>query len=145
MCPTARLCSELHLWNCFVSYTVFSYCIRTSLKVDDFRWIVITDQLTTRRSQSFLFKFFCHILQVGALTVMAVGIWTILDKSYLENLMRNTLYMSAAYTLIAVGAITIIISFLGCMGSFAVSLIYYSINICKAVTVYYKGPDRLWV
>merc|ERR1719510_669078 len=31
--------------------------------------------------------------------------------------MRNTLYMSAAYTLIAVGAITIIISFLGCMGS----------------------------
>merc|ERR1719328_438371 len=33
--------------------------------------------------------------------------------------MRNSLYMSAAYTLIAVGAITIIISFLGCMGSFA--------------------------
>jgi len=57
------------------------------------------------------------LILVGALTVMAVGIWTIVDKSYLENLMRNTLYMSAAYTLIAVGAITIIISFLGCMGS----------------------------
>ena len=52
---------------------------------------------------------------------MAVGIWTIVDKSYLENIMRNPLYMSAAYTLTAVGAITIIISFLGCMGSLSVS------------------------
>ena len=59
---------------------------------------------------------------------MAVGIWTIVDKSYLENVMRNSLYMSAAYTLIAVGAITIIISFLGCMGSLAVSLIYINIR-----------------
>jgi len=57
------------------------------------------------------------LILVGALTVMAVGIWTIVDKSYLENIMRNPLYMSAAYTLTAVGAITIIISFLGCMGS----------------------------
>merc|ERR1712020_158847 len=48
--------------------------------------------------------------------------------------MRNSLYMSAAYTLIAVGAITIIISFLGCMGSFAVSLIY--INIREKLYVY---------
>ena len=76
---------------------------------------------------------------------MAVGIWTIVDKSYLENVMRNSLYMSAAYTLIAVGAITIIISFLGCMGSFAVSLIYYSINICKAVPVYYIAREALIV
>ena len=53
--------------------------------------------------------------------------------------------MSAAYTLIAVGAITIIISFLGCMGSFAVSLIYYSINICKAVPVYYIAREALIV
>jgi len=59
------------------------------------------------------------LILVGAFSVMAVGIWTIVDKSYLENVMRNSLYMSAAYTLIAVGAITIIISFLGCMGSFA--------------------------
>ena len=73
---------------------------------------------------------------------MAVGIWTIVDKSYLENVMRNSLYMSAAYTLIAVGAITIIISFLGCMGSLAVSLIY--INIREAVYSYYCfGPDHL--
>jgi len=59
------------------------------------------------------------LILVGAISVMAVGIWTIVDKSYLENVMRNSLYMSAAYTLIAVGAITIIISFLGCMGSLA--------------------------
>lgn len=48
---------------------------------------------------------------------MGVGIWTIVDKSYLEALMRNKLYMSAAYVLISVGAITIILSLIGCLGS----------------------------
>ena len=58
--------------------------------------------------------------QIGAFSVLAVGIWTIVDKSYLEILMRNKLYMSAAYVLIAVGAITIILSVIGCLGSFTV-------------------------
>merc|ERR1711963_398483 len=58
----------------------------------------------------------CLIL-MGALAVMAVGIWTVMDKSYLEVLMRNKLYMSAAYVLLAVGAITIVLSLIGCLGS----------------------------
>merc|ERR1712018_24176 len=57
------------------------------------------------------------LILVGALAAMVVGIWTIVDKSYLEVLMRNQLYMSAAYVLIAVGAITIILSLIGCLGS----------------------------
>jgi len=58
------------------------------------------------------------LILIGAFAVLAVGIWTIVDKSYLEILMRNQLYMSAAYVLIAVGAITIILSLIGCLGSF---------------------------
>merc|ERR1711971_179854 len=58
------------------------------------------------------------LILIGAFSVLAVGIWTIVDKSYLEILMRNKLYMSAAYVLIAVGAITIILSVIGCLGSF---------------------------
>lgn len=58
------------------------------------------------------------LIVIGAFSVLAVGIWTIVDKSYLEILMRNKLYMSAAYVLIAVGAITIILSVIGCLGSF---------------------------
>jgi len=57
------------------------------------------------------------LILIGALAVMAVGIWTIMDKSYLEVLMRNQLYMSAAYVMIAVGAITIVLSLIGCLGS----------------------------
>ena len=60
--------------------------------------------------------------QIGAFSVLAVGIWTIVDKSYLQDLMRNKLYMSAAYVLIAVGAITIILSLIGCLGSLTVSI-----------------------
>ena len=51
---------------------------------------------------------------------MGVGIWTAVDKSYLEILMRNELYMSAAWVLVAVGAITIILSLIGCTGSLTV-------------------------
>jgi len=58
------------------------------------------------------------LILIGAFSVLAVGIWTIVDKSYLQDLMRNKLYMSAAYVLIAVGAITIILSLIGCLGSF---------------------------
>jgi len=58
------------------------------------------------------------LILIGAFSILAVGIWTIVDKSYLQDLMRNKLYMSAAYVLIAVGAITIILSLIGCLGSF---------------------------
>jgi len=54
------------------------------------------------------------LILIGALSVMGVGIWTAVDKSYLEILMRNELYMSAAWVLVAVGAITIILSLIGC-------------------------------
>jgi len=57
------------------------------------------------------------LILVGALAVMGVGIWTVVDKSYIDVLMRNELYMSAAYVLIAVGAITTILSLIGCLGS----------------------------
>jgi len=58
------------------------------------------------------------LILIGAFSILAVGIWTIVDKSYLQDLMRNKLYMSAAYVLIAVGAITIVLSLVGCLGSF---------------------------
>ena len=61
-----------------------------------------------------------NFFQFGALAVLGVGIWTAVDKSYLEILMRNQLYMSAAWVLVAVGAMTIILSLIGCTGSLTV-------------------------
>jgi len=56
-------------------------------------------------------------LQVGGIVVMAIGIWTCVDHSYMEQLMGTNLYMSAAYILIATGVVVILVSFLGCFGA----------------------------
>ena len=68
---------------------------------------------------------------------MVVGIWTIVDKSYLEVLMRNKLYMSAAYVLIAVGAITIILSLIGCLGSLTVSIFGLFLKFAKTTDLWF--------
>lgn len=38
--------------------------------------------------------------QVGGIVVMAVGIWTCVDHSYMEQLLGSNLYISAAIILI---------------------------------------------
>ena len=89
--------------------------------------------------------FLSFYLQIGAFSILAVGIWTIVDKSYLQDLMRNKLYMSAAYVLIAVGAITIILSLIGCLGSFTVRTrlkILISLLFCQTNTVFFLKLDR---
>ena len=48
---------------------------------------------------------------------MAVGIWTVVDHAYMEELLGTNLYTSAAYILIATGIIVILVSFFGCMGA----------------------------
>ena len=66
---------------------------------------------------------------------MGVGIWTAVDKSYLEILMRNELYMSAAWVLVAVGAITIILSLIGCTGSLTVGNIIQIMILKKLLMI----------
>jgi len=60
---------------------------------------------------------FNFLALVGGIVVMAVGIWTIVDHAYMEQLLGTNLYMSAAYILIATGIIVILVSFFGCMGA----------------------------
>lgn len=54
---------------------------------------------------------------VGGIVVMAVGIWTCVDHSYIDQLLGTNLYMSAAIILIATGVVVVLISFLGCFGA----------------------------
>lgn len=56
-------------------------------------------------------------LQVGGLIVVALGIWTIVDKSFANHLLGTNLYAGAAYILLATGILVTFISCLGCMGS----------------------------
>jgi len=60
---------------------------------------------------------FNFLALVGGIVVMAIGIWTCVDHSYMEQLMGTNLYMSAAYILIATGVVVTLVSFLGCFGA----------------------------
>eukprot|EP00095_Tigriopus_kingsejongensis_P005911 maker-scaffold392_size185621-snap-gene-0.18 protein:Tk05911 transcript:maker-scaffold392_size185621-snap-gene-0.18-mRNA-1 annotation:"Tetraspanin-1" len=57
------------------------------------------------------------LIFVGGLVVLAVGIWTLADKAYIERLLRNELFISSAYILIIAGCIIVILSSLGCFGA----------------------------
>lgn len=57
------------------------------------------------------------IRQIGGLTVIAVGVWTVIDKLSLESLLGTNLYMSAAWILIGTGCGVIVIAFFGCLGA----------------------------
>ncbi len=43
------------------------------------------------------------------MVVLAVGAWTLADKSYIEELLRNELFISSAYILIFSGAVILLI------------------------------------
>ena len=55
--------------------------------------------------------------QAGGFLVLGVGIWTVADKSYIEVLLRNELYMTMAYVLIVAGVLVVFVSPVGCLGA----------------------------
>jgi tetraspanin-11 len=55
--------------------------------------------------------------QVGGVTVLGIGIWTLVDKSFMNELLGTNLFLGAVYILIATGAIISLIAFFGCLGA----------------------------
>ena len=49
--------------------------------------------------------------------MFGVGIWTVVDKSYIEVLLRNELYITMAYVLIVAGVLVVFVSLVGCLGA----------------------------
>lgn len=58
---------------------------------------------------------FC--LQLGGVTVFVIGVWTLVDKSFINELLGTNLFMGAVYILIATGALVSLVSFFGCLGA----------------------------
>ena len=56
-------------------------------------------------------------MQMGSIAILVFGIWAAVDRPYLEQVLGESIYMSAAYILIGVGILAFIISFLGCFGA----------------------------
>eukprot|EP00088_Acartia_fossae_P003538 TRINITY_DN11489_c0_g1_i1.p1 TRINITY_DN11489_c0_g1~~TRINITY_DN11489_c0_g1_i1.p1 ORF type:complete len:253 (-),score=35.16 TRINITY_DN11489_c0_g1_i1:594-1352(-) len=53
------------------------------------------------------------LIFMGGLVLLGVGIWTLQDKSFPSDLIRNSLYLNTARVLTAVGVITTLISVFG--------------------------------
>lgn len=54
---------------------------------------------------------------VGSLALLVLGVWTIVDRPYLEQLLGSDMYITSAYILIASGCVIFFVSFLGCFGA----------------------------
>lgn len=57
------------------------------------------------------------IIFIGGVTVLGIGIWTLADKSFIDDLLGSNLFMGAIYILIVTGALIALIAFFGCLGA----------------------------
>lgn len=49
--------------------------------------------------------------------LIAVGIWMVVDRSFMATITGEPLYAVAAYLIIAGGALVFVFSFIGCFGA----------------------------
>lgn len=59
---------------------------------------------------------FC-CLKLGGLVVLAIGLWMLIDRTFINDLIGTNLFQGSIYVLIATGALITFISFFGCMGA----------------------------
>lgn len=83
------------------------------------------------------------IIFVGGVTVLGIGIWTLVDKSFMNELLGTNLFLGAVYILIATGAIISLIAFFGCLGALkeikCMLLTYFMIVFLIFVTMLVGG------
>lgn len=60
----------------------------------------------------------CTLLQLAGGVVMAVGIWTLVEKSDYISLLSSKTYAASAYILVLAGAIVMVTGVLGCCATF---------------------------
>jgi len=58
------------------------------------------------------------IIAVCAVVLLCLGLWTMNDKSFLDELLRNSLYMNTAYIIVISACILIFLSIFGCFAAF---------------------------
>ncbi|RVE71741.1 hypothetical protein OJAV_G00055100 [Oryzias javanicus] len=79
----------------------------------------------------FLFNFFFWL--AGG-TVLAVGVWTLMEKSDYISLLNSNLYSASAYTLIAAGVVVIVSGMIGCCATLkemrSLLIVYLVLLLC---------------
>ena len=54
---------------------------------------------------------------VAGIVLLAIAIWTLKDKAFLEELLRSRLYMDATYIILVVSVVLTILSCFGCFAA----------------------------
>lgn len=57
------------------------------------------------------------IVQVGGAVLFGLGLWTLVDRSYMTELLGTNLFTGATYVLIITSALVCVVSFFGCLGA----------------------------
>ena len=63
-------------------------------------------------------KVFKNSLQICSLILLSLGIWTMTDCPWLDELLRNSLYMNTAYILVTASCCLAVIAAFGCFAAF---------------------------
>lgn len=62
----------------------------------------------------FFSDFFFAQLQIGAFVLLGLGIWTVADRSFMNDLLGTNLLSGTVYVLIGTSAVICVISIFGC-------------------------------
>ncbi|CAO1303130.1 unnamed protein product [Diamesa hyperborea] len=57
------------------------------------------------------------IIFIGGAIVFVMGVWTLVDKNFLSELLGTNLFSGAVYVLVITSALVCLLSFFGCMGA----------------------------
>ena len=71
------------------------------------------------RCQKIIFNFVGYkifLFQICAVVLLALGIWMMNDCTFLDELLRNRLYMSTGYTTLISACFIVSLSVFGCLG-----------------------------
>ena len=75
--------------------------------------------------------------------MLATGIWTLVDKSFINELLRNDLYMTPAYVLVVSGLLITLLSLFGCFGAIkkvkCLLLTYFALAFCTFMVLLIAG------
>lgn len=61
--------------------------------------------------------FISQISKVGGAIMFGLGIWTVVDKNFMNELLGTNLFAGATYVLIITSALVCMVSFFGCIGA----------------------------
>lgn len=70
----------------------------------------------TLRTKFYIF-FSIFFFKIGGAVVFGIGLWILIDNSYVNELLGTNLYIGAVYVLLVTSAIVCIISFFGCFAA----------------------------